>query len=320
MKRYFAWLMTLALTAGLLCGCGAKSADATATVAAGNRYPKEELGFSVEMDAAEAPEMMQDSMVSNRNPGSGVTSSSNSKAPESTAAEVNPNQKLVRKLWIDAETENLDTLLSQVDARIKQLGGYCEAREIYNGSNSDRNRYRTATLTIRIPAEQLDQFTDHLAGISNITSSNETTEDITLTYIAVESRIKALQTEHDRLLELLAKAETMSDLLEIESRLTNVRADMERVTSQLKLYENMVSYGTVRLNLTEVKEYTILEEEPETIWQRIGIGFMDSLKAIGDFFKEAFVFVIVALPYLSLVCVAVAAIVIVIKLRRKRKK
>ena len=298
MKKYLALLFTLVLVAGLLCGCGAASMMANEAGSA-----MDMKGEYADMEVMEAPGMLTDS----------TTSNSTTQSPE-----INTSQKLVRKIRMEAETEDLDALLSQVDTRIKELGGYCENREVYNGNPNATRRYRRATLTIRIPAQQLDQFVEHVSGVSNVTSSNETADDITLTYIATQSRVNALQTEHDRLLELLAKAETMKDLLEIESRLTDVRAELERVASQLKLYDNMVSYGTVTLTLSEVKEYTVVEE-PETVWERISSGFMNSLKSIGTFFRELFVFVIVALPYLALIGAIITAIVLPVRLRKKRK-
>jgi hypothetical protein len=292
----------LLLVAGLLCGCGAESianeADSVAPAEKGDYY------FAYDSEIADAT-------VANRD---NTTSSSTAEAPETGI-----NQKLVRKLRIEAETEDLDALLSQIDQRVAELGGYCENREVYNGSPSNTRRYRHATLVIRIPAEKLDQFSEHVSGVSNVTSSNETADDITLTYIATESRVKALQTEHDRLLELLAKAENMRDLLEIESRLTEVRTELERVASQLKLYDNMVSYGTVTLTLSEVKEYTVVEE-PETAWERISAGFTESLKSIGTFFKELFIGIIIALPYLVLLGLVVLVIVLIVKKRKKNKK
>ena len=302
MKRYLAWILSLLLVAGSLCGCGAESIANEA----GSAAPAEKGDYYFSYDSEIA-----DATVANRD---NTTSSSTAEAPETGI-----NQKLVRKLRIEAETEDLDALLVQIDQRVAELGGYCENREVYNGSPSNTRRYRHATLVIRIPAEKLDQFSEHVSGVSNVTSSNETADDITLTYIATESRVKALQTEHDRLLELLAKAENMSDLLEIESRLTKVRAELEQIASQLKLYDNMVNYGTVTLNLNEVREYTVVEE-PETVWERIGAGFMESLKGVGIFFRELFVFVIVALPYLVLIGIAVTLLVIIIKKRKKSKK
>lgn len=180
------------------------------------------------------------------------------------------NQKLIRKVYMDAETEDLDTLLAQVEQRIAQLGGYVESREIYNGS-SRNTRSRYGDMTIRIPADKLDQFVNQVQEVSNITSLRETTDDVTLSYVATESRIKALQTEEARLLELLAQAENMNDLLTIESRLTEVRTALEQVQSQLRVYDNQVNYGTIYLTAQEVEEYTQVEE-PEKESRRLLSG------------------------------------------------
>ena len=155
-------------------------------------------------------------------------------------------------------------------------------------------------------------------------SSNKTVDDVTLSYVSIESRMKALQTEEARLLELLAKAETLKDLLTVESRLTDVRTELEQVTSALRVMDNQVNYATVDLYIDEVTEYTPVEE-PETVWQRISEGFVKSLKGVGNFFEELFVFLIVGSPYFVLVAILLAiptiVIVVIIKLiRRKIRK
>lgn len=296
MKKLLALALSLILVAAMLFGCGAKSesmagnggsvADRYYDSGSGDYAPKEEIS----------------------------TSTSNS----ITSADV-PMQKLVRKMWINAETEDLDALLQQVDEKMATLGGYAEKREVYNGSPSATRRYRRATITVRVPAEQLNQFTDAVTGLSNVTSCTESADDITLSYIATQSRITALETEQTRLLELLAKAENMDTLLKIESRLTDVRTELEQVTSQLRLYDNMVNYATVYLELTEVKEYTVVTE-PETVWERIAEGFMQSLKDLGDFFTELFVTVIVGLPYLVVIAILVVALVLTLRARKKKAK
>ena len=296
MKKLLALALSLILVAAMLFGCGAKSeamvgnggsaADRYYDSGSGDYAPKEEIS----------------------------TSTSNS----ITSADV-PMQKLVRKMWINAETEDLDALLQQVDEKMASLGGYAEKREVYNGSPSATRRYRRATITVRVPAEQLNQFTDAVTGLSNVTSSTESADAITLSYIATQSRITALETEQTRLLELLAKAENMDTLLKIESRLTDVRTELEQVTSQLRLYDNMVNYATVYLELTEVKEYTVVTE-PETVWERIAEGFMQSLKDLGDFFTELFVTVIVGLPYLVVIAILVVALVLTLRARKKKAK
>lgn len=245
-----------------------------------------------------------------------------SKGETTTAADTyeNPQQKLIRTVYLNAETEAMDDLLANVEQRVAELGGYVEGREVYNGSSYNASRTRYANLTIRIPAERMDGFVEAVAEVSNITSNRETAQDVTLDYVATQSRITALETEEARLLELLAQAKNMEDLLLIEARLTEVQSELERVNSQLRVYDNLVNYGTIHLEIREVKQYTVVEEEPETVWQRIASGFMKSLKGLGTGITEIFVFLVSALPYLAVLAMGIAAVILMIRSSRKKKK
>lgn len=305
-RKLLALLLTLLLIAGLFAGCGSAAMDS-----AGNMmdYP------------AEAPEAMAPDYNYGANGKLDMESGITDSAAGATDTTMTPqNQKLIRTIRLDAETEDMDILLSQVEKRVAELGGYVEAREIYNGSMYNSKRYRNASLTIRIPAAKLDSFVDHVGQVSNITNNVETTDDVTLQYVSIESRIKALQIEEERLLELLAQADNMSDLLTIESRLTDVRYELENITSQLRVLENKVNYGTIHLDVSEVVEYT--EPEPENGWQRMGKGFVNSLKGLGNGLKEFFIWLVTALPYLVLIGGIVVAVIFIIRgsVRRKHRK
>ena len=241
-------------------------------------------------------------------------------APMSPATAGNPlpqARKWIVTVDIRTETEDMDALLEHIGQQIAGLNGYIERQDIHNGSTYSNRRYRSASLTIRIPAEQADSFTSRVGEVSNVVSHNKQLEDVTLNYVATESRMKALQAEEARLLELMTQAETMADLLEIESRLTDIRYELERVTSQLRVYDNLVDYATINLHIEEVQEYTPVAEK--TIWQRIGDGFMESLEGIGNFFVELFVFLLVGLPYFLLIGAVVFVIVLLCK-RSARKR
>lgn len=235
-------------------------------------------------------------------------------AENNSAVGVEESRKLIRTVTMDTETENLDTILADLDAKLAELGGYVQNKSVQNSRNGTR---RYATLTLRIPADKVDAFLDHVEGATNILSSSEKAEDVTLKYAATESRIKALETEEARLLELLAKAENLNDLLTLESKLADVRQELETVKSQLKLYDSLIDYGTINLTVTEVKEYTevVEEEEEPTAWERISSGFVRSLKGVWNILTELFIFLIIALPYLV---IPAAIVVIVLVIRKKR--
>lgn len=231
------------------------------------------------------------------------------------------DRKLIRRINMNAETRDLDALLSDINAKVTELGGYMENREVYSGSSySGETRSRLASLTIRIPAEKLDGFVSHVEGSSNVTSTSESTEDVTLNYVATESRMKALQAEETRLLALIDEAANLSELLELEKRLTEVRTELEEVTSQLRLYDNLVDYGTVELSISEVMELTPTEKPG--FWTRLGNGFVTAVKNMWVFCQEFVIFMISAIPYLLPFAIIGVGIFLIIRasIRRKRKK
>ena len=296
-RKILCTVLVLAMVLTLL-GCGAGAAM-DSVVSNGFAAPEMEMSKDMLYDA-EMPNMAPDSPAEN----------GNTQNPAEQA------RKWIVTVRMEAETDDLDVLLAQLESKIAGMSGYVEDQQIYNGSAYSGRRYRYANLTVRVPADQVEAFTEHMSGISNIISKNKNLDDVTLQYVATESRMKALKAEEERLLELMAQAENMSDLLQIEGRLTDVRYELESVTSQLRVYDNLVDYATIHLNLTEVQEYTPVEEE--TLWQRISGGFVESLKNLGNFFVELFVALIVGLPYL--VFIGAIVVVVVILCRRSAKK
>lgn len=234
------------------------------------------------------------------------------------SASVPENRKLIQTVNMHVETENMNTVLQQIDDRIAQLSGYVESSNVQNGSAYSGKRYRSANLTVRIPAKDLDTFIDKVGLISNIVSSQKTVEDVTLSYVATESRMKALQAEETRLLELMTKAETLDDLLTVEKRLTDVRTELEKVTSALKVFDNQVDYATIHLSIQEVKEFTDVSE-PDSVWERIAKGFKESLQGVANFLVELFVFVVVSLPYMTLIAVVTVGIILIVRTQKRKK-
>ena len=230
------------------------------------------------------------------------------------------DRKLIRTVSMTTETEDMDTLLTGISQRITELGGYVESREVYTGSAYETYSSRSATMTLRIPAKNLDAFISHVDGASNVVSSSETAEDVTMQYVATESHLKVLQAEEERLLKFLSEAKSVSEMLEIEKRLTDVRAELESVTNQLNKYANLVSYGTVKLRINEVKQYTVVEKEEPNLWQRIGTGFVNSVKNVGVILEGLLVFFISALPYLAIPGVIVVIILLAVRKSDKKKK
>ena len=91
-------------------------------------------------------------------PSSSLTDKETAKTDETTSVALPENRKMIQTFRITAETEDLDALMNQLNARIGEFSGYIEGQNIYNGSAYSGRRYRNAELTVRIPADKAESF------------------------------------------------------------------------------------------------------------------------------------------------------------------
>lgn len=227
-------------------------------------------------------------------------------------------RKLIKNVNLSVETEQFDVLVPNLEKRVTALGGYIEDMSSYNRNDHYSSDYvgtkylRYASMTVRIPKENLDAFLNEVGEQSNIVSRSENVTDVTLQYVDLESHKKALTTEQDRLIELMEQAETVEDIITIEGRLSEVRYQLESMESQLRTYDNKIDYSTVYLNIDEVERYTPTEEV--TTGERIRNGFVDSLKGVGRGIGNFAIWFVVNLPYLVVWAVIIICGILVVRL------
>lgn len=309
------WGLALVISM-LITGCGGSgsySSGATADTAAAAEY-YEEIGYDTgEIYMSEAQNASAEMPAEEDEAEAGTDSSS----PQVQ----NTQRKLIKTVNLDVETETFDTLMANVYAKTESLGGYVESSYTYNGSNYRGNQKRNANLTLRIPAEHLEEFLSAVSEISNVISRNDNVTDITLQYVDMQSHKEALKTEQTRLLELLEQAESVEDIITIESRLSEVRYQIESMESQLRTMDNQVSYSTVYLYIDEVARLTPVKEQ--TTWEKISTGFSESLYHVGNGIKNFFIGILINLPYLVvwavILLIAFFAVKGIIKIRRTKR-
>ena len=297
------WKLAAALlsAAVMLAGCGSASSYSDASRAVSNTQAYTGGGSDFYSESAVEEDASADSLAS-------------------TAI-----QETNRKLIKTVETEDYDGLLNTLDKKIAELGGYTE---YFSTQGNGSNRY--GSMTIRIPKEKLDTFLEMVEGVSNITYRQENVEDVTLDYVDVESRKKMLETEQQRLLELLETAESLDDILTIESRLTEVQYELDSKESQLRTYDNQIDYSTVYLDIDEVVRYT--PQEQKGTWERISTGFKENLYSVGNGIKNFFIQFIIHIPSIVVFLAMVGILALIVrfiiymeqkhsqKVQEKRKK
>lgn len=313
-KNSIAILMGAALLIGTLTACGASSGgSAQSTSYTASAPAAEEAAYAPSYgnyktdDLYEAEVEMEEAIEEPM------------EADAGTGGEAAPVQdtsrKLITTVHLSAETDDFDTFNATIEKKTAALGGYLENASIYNGrsyyAGGESRQERNADYIIRIPAKNLDAFLSEVQELSNIIDKSRSVEDVTLTYVDIQSRKKALQTEYDRLLELVREAETVEDIIALEERIATVRYEIESIESRLRTYDNQIDYSTIYLNVREVIHFTPVA--PMSAWERIRTGFAESVYDVGDGVKEFVIGFIIALPRIAVFLVIILIIALIVR-------
>ncbi|MCQ2436542.1 MAG: DUF4349 domain-containing protein [Clostridia bacterium] len=228
-------------------------------------------------------------------------------------------RKLIKYQYLTLETLDFDKSLPAIESLIDEFGGYISYSEVANSGVYGNYRSTDASLTVRIPADRLDDFVSKIpeAGYCSIQSKRLKTDEITEEYFGLKAKYDALVDSEAKLNELAAKAGTLTELLTIQNELTSVRTEINKTSSSLQYYDKAVSMSFVYITLRYVAKLTP-DAEP-TFLDKIGDAIVNSVRVFGEFWQFLSVAVIYVLPYL-IVAAVIVAVIIVCDRRAKKKK
>lgn len=326
-KRSVGSFLALFLAAILLSACG--NAGYQNAYVSGNKGTKNASGVVVETaddsteenwaageeteaDGSQGEEKSQFLKEQESVPGAGALN----EIPNDTSYSVSDGEKKIRTVNLSLELKSIEKVQKQIREQVKTEGGYIESEEFnaktgYGDSDS-------LHLSLRIPKDKVDHFLEFLSGEGRILSKSESLEDVRLQYHDAESHIKALEKEQERVLALMDKAENVDQLIALESRLTDIRYQLESYHTEINDYDNKVDYSTVNLDLLE-RGSESLGEGQYSFSERVRDGFVQNIHGILYFFMNAVFFILVYIPQIILVLGFAFVLVFWHKLRKKKK-
>ena len=151
-----------------------------------------------------------------------------------------------------------------------------------------------------------------------MTSKRQEAQNVTSQYADISARLETYEVQEKRLLELLAKASNMGDLLTIEDKLSEVRYNIESLQRSLNNIDAKVDYSKVTLNINEVSIYTPTEKM--SFWERLGNSFIGGIEDFVDDIGDFVIWFVGAIPALILIAAIVVVAVILLKKARAKKK
>ena len=299
--------------------CGASSANSTMDVA-----------DAAAAEPAEAPAMEEVATEDAYTEEAGVVENAAANGTtESTgliqgAETGNLADKIIYTAYANLETTDLDQSIDTLNGLVEQYGAFLESSSVTGNNLLDiaagYTYGRSADFTLRVPKEHYSDFTSALDTVGNVTNLTSDAENITAQYSDVETQVKSYDTQEQRLLEIMAQADTVEDMITLESRLSEVRMEKDRLETQLQNWDRQVDYSTVTISLTEVQELTPEPpaEEP-TYMEQLGQTFMDSVHWMGRAAKGGVKLLVAVIPVLLPIAVIILAVVLICKAASKRK-
>ncbi len=241
---------------------------------------------------------------------------------ESESSALLNDRKIIYTAHLNVETTDFEKGVTALENLVAKYGGYIANSDV--SGNTQYSEAGTATIVnrrgwyeVNIPSGQLDAFLSESGNVGNVTGKSKSSNDITEVYSDTEIRLETLRVEQTRILELLAKADTIEAIIQLEDKLSDIRYEIESYESTKRSWDKQIAFSSVTVNLKEVELYTDVTYGNRSVWQRIGDSFVGGFKSFGRGIISLFIDLVYLLPY---VIIIVAVVITVVVIRKKRKK
>ena len=197
--------------------------------------------------------------------------------------EVKNEQKLIKNGSVKFETKSVEESQKQITVIVKEHDGYLSDQR-----QNDYGDRLTYSVQARVPSAQFDVFFQEVIDHAHrIEHQNISVEDVTQEFIDVESRIQSKKELEQRYMELLQKANSVEDMLNIERELGTLRSDIESMQGRLNYLKDQTNYSTVDISFfeTNTKDFGFFSKFSQAVangWQAL-LGFIIGLVTLWPF-------------------------------------
>lgn len=162
-------------------------------------------------------------------------------ANDSGLVETGVERKLIRNGDISIEVSDLEKTQSAIEDWVKEFGGYI---------SSSNNGEKSSSYTVRIPSEKFDSAMDAAGALGTLKNKNISTQDVSDQFYDLQSRLETKKVLREKLNGYLRQANSMQDILKVESELNSVQSDIESMEGRLKRLTSQIDFSTISVYVT----------------------------------------------------------------------
>jgi hypothetical protein len=205
------------------------------------------------------------------------------------------DRKIIRTADVTLEVKSTNDAMARLMSIAEARGGFVVTSEAKQRENVDPAlRTMDVKLIIRIPANQFGPTLDEMKSLAtNVTADNRTGQDVTEEFIDLEARLRTKKALELQFLEIMKQANKVSDALEVQSQIAEVRTEIEQLEGRKRFIENRAALATVTVNLTTP---TPISVSPTGFGRNLREAVADALDLANGMLLFAVRFVIVMIP------------------------
>lgn len=159
---------------------------------------------------------------------------------------VNADRNLILTAKIDMRSKDPWATADRAQLIATGLGG-----DVLGLSQSGTGDSRSASLTIRVPSSRFAEALRQLKELDGeVATSSVTAQDVTDQFVDLQARLSAKQAEEQRYLAILARANTIDEILKVDAALANVRTQVEQLTAQIKSIQSRTEFSTISMSIS----------------------------------------------------------------------
>jgi hypothetical protein len=153
-------------------------------------------------------------------------------------------------------TVDMTIVVKDTDETLQTLRGLANSYDGYIASSRRwlANDQPHGRITVRVPAESLDQVLDRLHEMAlRVEDENISGEDVTQEYVDLRARLRNLEATEEELRTLLTEVREnrgkAEDILAIHRELTNIRGQIESLKGRKQYLEQMSALATINVTI-----------------------------------------------------------------------
>lgn len=263
-------ILSLILLCSFLSGCGSRTSSSNTANSANSKisfgvYDIASSGPSLSSEKAESTVVQ--TVADTRIGGGGGGGRSENRPPSTNVSLIQAayaqnlpaatDRKIVRNAELNLEAESPEKAQREITTIAENNGGFVVESQ-QSSSDVKTTTRDVVVMSVRVPATKFGETLDAIRKTAGrVIEESVKGQDVTEEFIDIEARLKTQKALEQQYMEIMKRANSVEDALNVHSQLADVRGEIEKVEGRKRFLENQASLSTIKIRLQTPAALTV---------------------------------------------------------------